>query len=70
MISERLREGHALRANVYFAIAHWIWGYSEDQMQYGPPNRGIPDRLAMWVYNRGIRIQNELNGCCPRCGKP
>lgn len=47
-----------LQGEVYIAIAHWLWGYSPDMMPYGPPDRGLKDRFAMWLYERG-RVMSE-----------
>lgn len=59
-----------LRRDLYFSIAHWLWGYDENGMPYGPPNRRATDRLAMCIYDRGIRIQHLLDGRCLHCGAP
>ena len=56
-----------LRGQVLISIAYWLWGYGEDDMPYGPPERGIRARVGWWLYHWGLAVTEQR---CPRCGAP
>lgn len=56
-----------IKIDLYTAIAQWLWGVHLSEMAYGPPNRGLRDRFASYIYHKGIAIERKT---CPTCGRP